>query len=321
MRGLGGGVPFRSLYFLSGAGNDFLAAPGPAPAPSPELLQRLCQRGTGLGADGFFLLERLDRSTARMHHWNPDGTRAALCANGTRCAVRLAGELGWIAPGESLRLETDSGVVLGDLGTGPGETRVRFPWAVERPRKLALEEQVGWYVQVGVPHLVVLTADPVEGAPVSSQGPLLRRHPSLGPAGANVSWVRILDAGGFEIRTFERGVEAETLACGSAVLAAFHLGQTLTLLGEEATARVAGGFPLRARRVSGPAGSAFELEGDARLLARLELLPDLAIPIQRPPAARQAGPGQAREAAGQGEEPRLEPPFGSDVEPARRRGE
>jgi diaminopimelate epimerase len=115
--------------------------------------------------------------------------------------------------------------------------------------------------------------------PVAALGPQLRRHPALGPEGANVSWVSFPNPSVLEIRTFERGVERETLACGSAVLAALVLGQELGRLGERVTARVAGGFPLLARRSQ---NGALCLAGDARLLARVELLEDLSLPLPTP---------------------------------------
>ncbi len=272
-------IPFRHLYHLSGAGNDFLAAVAETISFDPKRVSALCQRGVGLGADGFFVLERLDSRQARLHHWNPDGSRAALCVNGTRCAVRLAGELGWIATDQPLVLETDSGTATGALLAAPGQARVEFPWQIAPPQAVELGEGRAWLIRVGVPHLLLLHPAPLDGAPVASLGPVLRRHPALGSEGANVSWVRFPEPTILEIRTFERGVERETLACGSAVLAALVLGQTLGQLSQNATARVAGGFPLVAHRSP---GASLSLAGDARLLARLELVGDALLPLPNP---------------------------------------
>ena len=251
------------FYRLSGGGNDFLALVEPEREPSPAEVRAWCTRGVSLGADGLFLLRR-SAAGARMSHFNADGSPADLCINGTRCAARLAVELGWTDGG--LVIETGAGEVPARL-TGRHEVALTLP-APAAPAELTLEhdgeQHAGWLVDTGVPHFVLLWPRPLGTAPVARMGPPLRRHPALGRAGANIDFVRFPAPDRLEIRTFERGVEAETLACGTGVLAAAAVGVAAGRLGWPVRALTAGGFEL-AVDSAGP--ERLSLAGDARLIA------------------------------------------------------
>lgn len=259
-------------FLLSGAGNDFLALVEPAEPPAAETIRAWCTRGLSIGADGLFLLERVGDG-ARMRYWNADGQPAALCINGTRCAARLAFHLGW-ATGR-IRVMTDAGdIEARDLGPHGIAATLQLPAGSVRPRTLEADgtEVHAWLVGVGVPHLVVPWEEPMERAPVATLGPLLRSHPTLAPAGANVDFVGYRGDHRLEIRSFERGVEGETLACGTGVLAAVATGLALRRVDLPVSALTLGGCPLRVEEAT-RAGRArrWILSGDARLLARLEL--------------------------------------------------
>lgn len=251
------------FFRLSGGGNDFLALVEPRREPSPAEVRAWCARGLGLGADGLFLLER-SGGGARMRHFNADGSPAELCINGTRCAARLALELGW-ADGE-LVIETGAGPVPARR-SGRHEVALTLP-APAAPVELTLghgaERHAGWLVDTGVPHFVLPWPRPLGEAPVAELGPPLRRHPALGEPGANVDFVRYPAAGRLEIRTFERGVEAETLACGTGVLAAAAVGIASGRLDWPVRALTAGGFELA---VDSAGEDRLSLAGDARLIA------------------------------------------------------
>jgi len=279
-------LPGGELYKVSGAGNDFLALIEPHRDPTAREVAAWCARGFAFGADGVFVLRR-GGAGVRMDHWNSDGGRVELCLNATRCATRLALELGWAA-GE-VRLETGAGPILGRAGSRPATAELVVPAPAEPPRELALEVDgrvhPGWFATVGVPHFLLVEERGLDGAPVGALGPPLRRHPDLGPAGANVDWIRFPEPALLELRTFERGVEGETLACGTGILAAFRVGRHLGRLAPRVAVRVLGGFELEAGESRDADGRpSLLLAGDARLLGRLELGADAALPP--PPPAR-----------------------------------
>jgi diaminopimelate epimerase len=222
-----------------------------------------------------------------MEYWNADGLPADLCLNGTRCAAQLAFHLGWAQ--ERVRIATAAGEVA---ARRLDDTRiaVELPAPAEPPREVILEvgpqAWTGWAIAVGVPHLVLVWPESLAGAPVVPLGRPLRLHPAFAPAGTNVSFVRFPEPSRMEIRTYERGVEDETLSCGTGVLAGaavgLHLGQAALPL----TVLTQGGFELA---VSGGADSAcgscgsWSLAGDARVVAEGALL--AAAELEPPPPA------------------------------------
>lgn len=273
-----------SLYRLSGSGNDFLAVAEREPVLEASTIAALCRRGLSLGADGFFAISRQGRAV-RMRYWNADGREAALCLNGTRCAARLALALGW-ASGE-VEIVTRAGPILARTGSRPDEIAVVAPLPTAPPTPVAAElsgsTYAGYRVAIGVPHLVLPWPESLAAAPVAELGAALRHHGAFAPAGTNVNFARFAAPDRLEIRTFERGVEAETLACGTGTLAATAVGLALGRLRLPIRALTLSGFELE---VAGEAvagvPTSWTLAGDARLLARLELTDDAFLP---PPAA------------------------------------
>lgn len=258
-----------SFFKVSGSGNDFLALAEPASDPPPERIRAWCRRGISLGADGLFILRR-DEAGVAMGYFNADGLPAALCLNGTRCAAQLAYHLGW-AEGD-LGIGTEAGRFT---ARRVDEARISLEVPVpETPREIAPEvdgiARAGMFVRVGVPHLVLVWPESLETAPVLTLGAALRRHPVF-PEGANVNFVRFAAPDQMEIRTYERGVEDETLSCGTGVLAGAAVG--LALGKAELPLRVStrGGFELEV--AAGPQTDRWFLTGDARIVARGELLP------------------------------------------------
>jgi diaminopimelate epimerase len=262
------------LYKVSGGGNDFLVLPEPAePAPPPERIRAWCRRGLSLGADGLFLLHRAGVGRVRMDYRNADGAAAELCLNGTRCAARLAFHLGWAA-GE-VEVLTGAGSMAARQA-GANRVCLELPEIVAAPSALEVEAEgerfAGWRVEVGVPHFVLPWPEGLARAPVARLGALLRRHPAFGAAGTNVDFVRYAGSGQAELRSFERGVEAETLACGTGVVAAAAVGVASGRATLPLAVLTAGGFVLE---VGGggraaPDGAAWTLAGDARVVARVE---------------------------------------------------
>ena len=208
---------------VAGGGNDFLLFEADGRALSPEDLRRLtlvCRRGLSVGADGALFLVATGGERLRLDYYNSDGSLASFCANGTRCAARYA-----------IRHLLVSGNPTVDTGWAPIPARVEgervtltLPELPE-PRKPVRVSGNGFVpeavpMDVGVPHLVVFGERGLAELPIERAAPPLRWHPDLPAAGANVNFVEVLGEKRFAIRTFERGIEGETLACGSGVVAA-----------------------------------------------------------------------------------------------------
>lgn len=268
------------FFKMSGAGNDFIGLTEPEAVPSSHQIQAWCQRGLSIGADGVFILERLaDADHLKLRYFNADGRAADLCLNATRCAAQLAFELGWAE--HSACLQTDSGLVQAQA-LGPCSVRIEVPKTAASPVSCHLELEHGqltaYSLTVGVPHLVVslqaLGVDDLGAVDVNRLGQSLRSHADFGEAGTNVDFVHLRDAHRLEIRTYERGVEGETLACGTGVIAASavavdRFGAALPL-----DCLTSGGCVLS---VDSAGKDRWALTGDARLVAEGWLLSEAGI--------------------------------------------
>lgn len=211
--------PFWKMH---GAGNDFILVHDTAdafPVTDTAWLQQLAARRTGIGAEGIILLQPSPTAAFRMRFFNPDGHEAELCGNGARCAARLAVDLGIAGPEMTI-----------DTGAGPVTARVTDDSAcISLPPPADIRPHLDLdvdgtlmpcaFVNTGVPH-VVLEVTAVAEAPVDSLGPAIRRHPFFAPAGANVNFAQVTGPECLALRTFERGVEGETGACGTGAAAA-----------------------------------------------------------------------------------------------------
>lgn len=201
----------------SGCGNDFILIDNRAnffPLHKPEVIQKLCRRCTGIGADGLILLENSEHSHFRMRIFNSDGTEAEMCGNGIRCLMKFAQEKGLNDSIYSIEtsLRSLEARIIGEqisveLGA-PFDVRWAIPLSIE-----GCEYSVQ-HINTGVPHLVLFTND-LEGFHLAALGPKFRHHSLFSPHGANLNVVQRMPNGEFWNRTFERGVEGETLACGT----------------------------------------------------------------------------------------------------------
>ena len=213
-------VPFVKMH---GAANDFVVVDHREPflpEPPDGLFRRLCDRRRGVGADGVLLLERDPELDFAMRYHNADGGRAEYCGNGARCLARFALERGLGRDG-AVRFRSGAGVQEARrLGNDAIELHFGRVAAPGPPVTLeaAGRSFAGRALVVGVPHFVV-EVPRVGPVPVGEWGPALRRHASFAPAGSNVDFVARESAGRVAMRTWERGVEAETLACGSGAIA------------------------------------------------------------------------------------------------------
>jgi diaminopimelate epimerase len=241
----------RRFWKMSGSGNDFVVFDVRKEAAGalerPEAMQELCARGTGIGADGVVFVGNAGRSGASlsMRYYNGDGSRVDFCGNATLCITRLASQLG-IASAGGVAIETDSGVVPTRMAAGGPEIDLPAVTVVAASVDIELEagEQRIGFALVGVPHLVV-RCDDIETVDVGTRGRALRRSDFLA-AGANVNFVSERE-NVWSIRTFERGVEGETLACGSGAIASAILLATWQRSGDETSLTTRSGRILRAR--------------------------------------------------------------------------
>jgi diaminopimelate epimerase len=212
----------RSFYKMSGSGNDFVffdLRDGPAgDLETAESVRAISARGTGVGADGVVFLAPGTRDSFAIRYYNSDGSLGELCGNATLCSLRLATELGLVTS-EETSIQTDAGLIRARMAGGLPEidlapvTEVRLD-VPEIPR-LGREAALG-FARAGVPHIVIVDQD-VSTADILGRGSQIRRDRSLHD-GANVNFVTKADDG-WTIRTYERGVEGETLACGTGAVA------------------------------------------------------------------------------------------------------
>jgi diaminopimelate epimerase len=270
----------RPFYKLTGSGNDFVFI-DTRKRPAGELeradiVQSLCARGSGVGADGIVFLSVDGASGMRIRYLNSDGSIAALCGNATLCAARLGAELGIVSGQSEFTIATDSGPVRARFRDGLPEIDLQPITELKDcfDAELASGERRIGFALVGVPHLVVLCED-IDRVPVVERGRALRQHQDL-THGANVNFVA-RHAQGWRVRTYERGVEAETLACGTGavatalLLAAWGQAQSAVELGTRS------GRLLRIRHRTDSGQRHASLSGEARIVFIGEL-GELSIP-------------------------------------------
>lgn len=271
----------RPFVKMTGGGNDFVVFDnrnGWFPHErGGEIVARLCRRGLGVGADAVLLLEDDEDLDFRMVYFNADGGEAPMCGNGALCIARFA------------RLEgvTDRNVVEFATGSGRFRADVRDPTRPEvtlsliPPRGLELDVSElagGRYHRVGfldtsTPHVVALldSTEAVEAHDVANEGSRLRHHPRWDPPGTNVNFVALAGPGRLRLRTYERGVEAETLSCGTGSTAAAILCHLWGLVAPPVTVETTGGFPLVVDFTPSSQGSLPadpRMTGDARIVFR-----------------------------------------------------
>ena len=216
---------------MHGAGNDFVLIDdrdGTFPAER-GILASIGARQTGVGCEGIILVQESDRLDFRMKFFNPDGSEAEMCGNGARCVAAFAREIG-AAKSDRMRFETLAGDVGAEI-VGPGLVKIEMT----EPKDLRPN-----FVNSGVPHCIVPVGD-LAAVDVEGEGRRIRHSAEFAPAGTNVDFVAYRAPHDVSIRTYERGVEAETGACGTGSVAAALVG----------VAQYGMAFPVRVRTVKG----------------------------------------------------------------------
>lgn len=206
---------------MNGAGNDFVLfdnRAGDLQLARKDVV-RICDRHRGVGADGVLVLEpAADGADFRMRYYNRDGGEVEMCGNGARCFARFAQKVA--GSNDSLSFETPAGVIGAKLSGELVALQMSEPTGMRLGMEISTDDSVvhGHFLNTGVPHVVVPVAD-IEKVDVQKTGAAIRYHKLFSPPGANADFIEKRSRRRIAIRTYERGVEEETLACGTGVVA------------------------------------------------------------------------------------------------------
>lgn len=265
-------IPFTKL---SGSGNDFIFIDNRDLRHRADemigFVRKVCRRGQSVGADGLMFIEPSERADFKWRFFNADGSEGEMCGNGGRCAARFARELG--IAGDSVSFETIAGVIDATMRGSRVKLRMTQPFDFRPGVALAVNgrEAIVDHLNTGVPHAVEFVED-AEAADVAGDGRAIRAHDAFAPAGANANFAQVSGDGALILRTYERGVENETLACGTGAVASAVLAAARGLLAAPVDVRVRSGETLRIH-FEGEGASVRDvyMEGEARLVYRGEL--------------------------------------------------
>ncbi len=242
----------QTFYKLSASGNDFIVILNFENKFTSEeksfLAQRLCRAKFSISADGLIFLEKSEKKEA-VFSWdffNSDGSPAEMCGNGARCVVRLVEELGLFK--SPFYFETKAGLIYAETKGKRVKVALTTPKDLKTNFKLKLEDRelICHFVNTGVPHVVIFCKD-VDAVEVEKLGAQIRYHREFQPAGTNVNFVELIEKENqkyLKIRTYERGVEAETFACGTGASAGAYIAYKLGLVNKRVDVLTKGGETL-----------------------------------------------------------------------------
>lgn len=239
------------FFKMSASGNDFILIDNrekriDAMFPDiAELVRKACTRRHSVGADGLILIEKSDRADFAWRFYNADGSEAEMCGNGGRCAARFAFVNG--ITGEKMSFGTLAGIMKAEVHKdGKVKLQLTRPTALKLDYAVRMDSREMFLssVDTGVPHAIILT-DHIERAPVAELGRMVRHHAVFAPKGTNVDFVQVVDKKNVRIRTYERGVEDETFACGTGAVAVGVVLKNKGLTGDIVNIRTKGGEALR----------------------------------------------------------------------------
>ncbi|MBC7121722.1 MAG: diaminopimelate epimerase [Pseudothermotoga sp.] len=267
---------------MNGAGNDFIVIDNRENVLKDfevsHFVKMVCRRGKSVGADGLMLLERSDSADFKMRYFNSDGSEGEMCGNGARCIARFANLMG--VAKEYMRFETIAGiheaVIVGE------EVRIMFPNLKVNDFKLFQRHDFGFgpieyhFGTVGVPHVVIFREDveSMETEVLLDWGRKIRYALDVFPRGTNVNFVEVVGPSRIIVRTYERGVENETLACGTGSIASSIVSFLIHAVEPPVGVKVRGGeLKVGFERHDNEFKNVY-LQGDARIVAEGYILPD-----------------------------------------------
>ena len=267
-----------SFSKMSGSGNDFIVIDNRNRVVDDdgltEFIRNVCRRKMSVGADGFILIESSDKADFRWRFFNSDGSLAEMCGNGARCAARFA-YVNRIT-GENLCFETEAGIINGQVKGNGAKVQIPDPadLRLDYPLNLKNGSLTVSSINTGVPHVVIMK-DTIDNVDVFGLGREIRYHEAFVPAGTNVNFIGQNKSGELAIRTYERGVEDETLACGTGAIAGALVASCKTHWRSPISLVTRSGESLTIHfRENNQVFTDVYLEGDARLIYTAELNQD-----------------------------------------------
>ena len=222
-------IPFWKMH---GAANDFILVDDRAetfPAENRDWIESIADRRTGIGSDGLILIQPAENADFRMRFFNPDGGEAEMCGNGARCVARLARDIG--VAKDTMVFDTVAGPVHAEIQGEVVTIELTKPkdWELEFSLNLNGDSFTASFVNTGVPHAVVILED-TEAADIKKLGRGIRHHDRFQPAGTNANLITVTGRDALRVRTYERGVEDETWACGTGIAASGLVAHKLGLV-------------------------------------------------------------------------------------------
>jgi len=267
-----------AFYKMSGAGNDFIIIDNRNQIVTDKdlsgFIASVCRRKMSAGADGLILIEASDKFDFRWRFFNSDGSNAEMCGNGARCAARFAHVIG--IAGTTLSFETEAGVVSAQINADRVKVKMPEPSDLKLAYALQLSDgslEIG-SINTGVPHVVVMV-EQVADVNVVTLGREIRLHQTFAPAGTNANFVQRSHGNAIKIRTYERGVEDETLACGTGAIASAIISASRFKMNSPIDVKTRSGAYLTIHfdTVDSQLCEIY-MEGDARIIYTGELQPD-----------------------------------------------
>ncbi len=260
---------------MSGSGNDFILIDHREPLVGEdqmrELAQKACQRRISVGADGLIFIERSDKADFKWRFFNADGSEAEMCGNGGRCAARFA----WLKgiAGSPLTFETLAGILSAQVDGMRVKLEMTHPFGLKLDETLSIhgKKETLSSINTGVPH-AVLFLENIEAVDVVGMGRVIRSHSHFAPGGTNVNFVRLESHSRLSIRTYERGVEDETLACGTGAVASVLVAALKGRVSSPVSVKTRGGEVLVVHfEIKGEEVVRVFFEGDVHIIYEAEM--------------------------------------------------
>lgn len=268
-------IPFVKMH---GSGNDFVVIQLPEPTMEgvdlPGFTRKICQKGTGIGADGVILISSSEQADFHWHYINADGSDGDMCGNGAMVGARFA--VDHEIASARCAFETAAGIVHAQVDGSHVSLQMVDAKSLGKGLQFGVLPSVEFdHFMIGVPHVVGFVDDADTIDDLDAVGRSIRNDQQLQPAGANVNLAHRMDAQTIRMRTYERGVEAETLACGTGAVCSAIAASKRGLVQQPVTVRVSSGMDLTVTwREDGDTFTDIQLSGTARVVARGEITPE-----------------------------------------------